>query len=154
MLSHSVDEDAKHMNAQARVCACHLRLHFFSYCETLPQGHPTQRRRVAALYPGYFDPILTKAPGCVGPRRLWCPLPSCRPDCGGPDPLGPLLPVRPVVRGCWAPQLAAGQRSGADAAPLARASTTQQFRSTICHLQSIIHTDIGREEFGKGITAC
>ena len=38
MLSHGVVEDAKHMNAQACVCACQLRLHFFPGSETLPQG--------------------------------------------------------------------------------------------------------------------
>ena len=37
VLSHGVVEDAKHTNAQARACACQLRLHFFPRCETLPQ---------------------------------------------------------------------------------------------------------------------
>ena len=35
VLSHSVVEDAKQMNTQARVCACQLRLHFFLCYETL-----------------------------------------------------------------------------------------------------------------------
>ena len=37
MLSHSVVEDAVHMNSQARMCACQLRLHIFPGCESLSQ---------------------------------------------------------------------------------------------------------------------
>ena len=37
MLTHSVVEGAKHMNAQVCVCACQLRLHFFPFFETLPK---------------------------------------------------------------------------------------------------------------------
>ena len=31
-------EDAKHMDAQARMCACQMRLHFVPSYETLPQA--------------------------------------------------------------------------------------------------------------------
>ena len=37
MLSHGVVEDAEHMNAQACICTCQLRLHFFPGCESLPK---------------------------------------------------------------------------------------------------------------------
>ena len=97
MLSHSAVEDAEHMNAQARMCACQLRLHFFSRLRTVASGHPSKRRQVVALYPGCSDPIRNKTLGCAGPRRLWFPLPSSRLGCGDPDPLGPPPPVRPAL---------------------------------------------------------
>ena len=37
MLSHGVGADAKHVNAQARVCAYQVRLYFFPGSEALPQ---------------------------------------------------------------------------------------------------------------------
>ena len=37
MLSYSAVEDGKHMNAQARMCTCQVRLYFFPRSEMLPQ---------------------------------------------------------------------------------------------------------------------
>ena len=96
MLSHRVVEDAEHMNAQAHMCAAAA---LFSRLRIVASGHPSKRRQVVALYPGCSDSIRTTALGFSGPRRLWFPLPSSRPGCGDPDPLGPPPPVHPVLGG-------------------------------------------------------
>lgn len=69
----------------------------FSWLRNVASSYLTKRCRVVALYLGCSSPIRTKAPGRVGPRRLWSSVLSSRPDCGDPDPLGPPLSVRPVL---------------------------------------------------------
>ena len=86
-------EDAKYMNAQARMCACQLWL-YFSRLQNVDPGPPI--RLVRLRRPGSAWTAASSA--------------SCLE--------------------CWAPQLTAGQRNGAGAAPLARASTTQRAWST------------------------
>ena len=89
MLSRSVVEAAKHMNAQARVnCGCTF---FFGF-ETLPPV--IQRNGIewwpytqAVLVPSIPKPPTAYVLAAYGP-------PS---DCGDPDLLEPLPPARPVL---------------------------------------------------------
>ena len=56
----------KHTNAQARVRACQLWLHF----STAVKRHPRKHHQVLALHRGFCRPTCTKAPSCVRPLRL------------------------------------------------------------------------------------
>ena len=96
MLSHGVVEDAEHMNAQARMCACQLRLHFFSGCESLPQvihrnGVKWWPYAQAVLIPSVPKPSAAQVLVAYGsPSHPPGPVTD-------PDPLGPPPPVRPVL---------------------------------------------------------
>ena len=81
LLSHGMAEDVKHVNDQARVRGRHLRLHVLPECRALPQILHGNVTKLVALHPDRSGAIRTKAPGCVGPRRLWSRFPSATPGC-------------------------------------------------------------------------
>ena len=79
MLSYTVIEDAKHMNAQARVCTCQLRLYLFPGCETLPQ---VIQRNGIEWWPyaqAILVPSVPKPPAAYGKSSSPMILPPIRP---------------------------------------------------------------------------
>ena len=109
------------MNAQARMCACQLRLYFFPGCESLPQViHRNGAKwwpytqavlipsvpkpsaaQVLVAYDSPSHPFIIHSLQVTIKTNLLAELkhqaPSSRPGCGDPDSLRPPPPARPVL---------------------------------------------------------
>ena len=118
------------MNAQTRVCACQLRLHFFPVARRCPRSFKETASSGGPI-PRCSGPIRTKDPGCVGHRHLRSVLPSARPHSEDPGPLDRCLQCVPSR--LLGSSIDFWQRSGVGAATLARASTTQRAWSSTTH---------------------